>query len=212
MNISAQEAFKVHALIQDKIRDDILKVWEGQYGPFDKTNYEEYTIQNIPSESTFYHGELIKWMQDYAGPKHRILFAGEGNTATEYIKQRISVSSIYTTGLLKVDFPWNFEQVPPESMGKFTMIVSQAILEHLFDPAKHVKDLISLLEPNGYLIIHTVCPGFVYHRYPIDTFRFFPDWFEEIAKRFKLNIVKKRVKIDHIFYMFQSTGLTGGPS
>ena len=49
-------------------------------------------------------------------------------------------------------------------------------------------------------------PGGPYHRHPIDACRFYPDWFEEIAKRLNLNIIKKRIndnKLNNIFYMFQ---------
>ena len=79
-------------------------------------------------------------------------------------------------------------------MGQFDLIISQAILEHLLNPYKHMYDLASLLAPKGFLIIHTVCPGHPYHRHPIDACRFYPDWFEEIAKRLNLNIIKKRIK------------------
>lgn len=79
------------------------------------------------------------------------------------------------------------------------------MMEHLVDPYKHMKDLSSLLEEEGYLIVHTVMPGFMYHRHPVDTIRFFPDWFEEVAskKRLNLKIVSKYVRDFHIFYMYK---------
>jgi hypothetical protein len=76
-------------------------------------------------------------------------------------------------------------------------------LEHLLNPYKHLCDLLSMLTQEGYLIIQTVCPGYPYHRYPVDTLRFYPDWFEEVGKRLKLTVIHRRVKNNNIFYMYQ---------
>jgi len=66
-----------------------------------------------------------------------------------------------------------------------------------------MQDLGRLLLSGGYLIVHTAIPGFWYHRFPIDAFRFFPDWFEEMAKKLKLSITRKRIKRTQIFYMYK---------
>ena len=179
-----------------------MKEWEALYGEFDKNNYEAYTIQNLPSESSFYHGEIIKWARDIKPQPRRTLLAGEGNIAAEHLQEPLGIENILTTGMLRVDVPWNFEEAPPD-IGAFDLIISQAILEHLINPYKHMCDLASLLEPAGHLIVHSVCPGFQYHRFPVDTFRFFPDWFEEVGKRIGLCVGKKRIKGFHIFYMYQ---------
>ena len=34
----------------------------------------------------------------------------------------------------------------------------------------------------GVVVLHTHLPGFYYHPYPRDYFRFHPDWFEDIPK------------------------------
>jgi len=86
---------------------------------------------------------------------------------------------------------------------KIDLVVSQAILEHLINPYKHLHDLTNLISSKGYIMIHTVTPGFPYHRYPIDSLRFFPDWFEEVAKRFNLNVINRKIPDTHIFYMYQ---------
>ena len=184
-----------------------MEKWENVYGEFDKTDYEEFVLQNLPNEATFYFGEIIKWTQDITPRPKRTLLAGEDKKVVKYLqpKLKVEIRNIYTAGLLDVDFKWNFEESHP-LMGQFDLIISQAMLEHLLNPYKHVCELASLLAPNGYLIIHTVCPGHPYHRYPIDVLRFYPDWFEEMAKRLNLNIIKKRIndnKLNHIFYMYQ---------
>ena len=179
-----------------------IAAWERIFGEFDKANYEDYTIREVPNESSGYHGEIIKWAQDIVPSPKKTLLAGEGKSTAKYIHDKIHAKELYTTGLLDVDYRWNFEEDPPH-IGQFDLIISQAILEHLLDPYKHMCDLASLLVPGGFLIVHTVVPGFSYHRYPLDTFRFFPDWFEEIAKRLNLSIVNKRIKRTHIFYLYE---------
>ena len=149
-----------------------------------------------------YHGEIIKWARDINPSPRKTLLAGDNRDTAQRLRQKIQVQSIDTAGLSNVDYTWDFEEDPPK-MGQYDLIVSQAILEHLLSPYKHMQDLTSLLAPGGFLIVHTVCPGCPYHRFPIDAFRFYPDWFEETARRLRLNIVKKRIKGTHIFYMYR---------
>ena len=53
------------------------------------------------------------------------------------------------------------------------------------------------------MVIHTVMPGYTYHRYPIDAVRFFPDWFEEAAGKNELKIKRKFLRNFHIIYLFE---------
>ena len=175
--------------------------WNKIYPKFDKTNYSLFELK-VPNSSSFFHGEIIKWAKDNSNKNSKILFAGENNE----IKKVLGFNqNIFTTSLENSDYIWNFEENYPPSLEekRFDLIISQAILEHLINPYKHVLDLSRLLNKKGVLILHTVIPLFPYHRYPIDCFRFFPDWFEEIAKRFNLKILNKKIKGTHIFYMYQ---------
>jgi SAM-dependent methyltransferase len=178
-------------------------LWENAYGHFDKVNYNKYTLVDLPNESTFYSGESIKWIKDIGNPNARILLAGDNRKVAELLGKAVNVVNIYTTGIIEdVDFKWDFEDKIPE-IGKFDVIVSQVMLEHLLNPYKHLCDLLSMLTQEGYLIIQTVCPGYPYHRYPVDTLRFYPDWFEEVGKKLKLTVIHRRVKNNNIFYMYQ---------
>jgi hypothetical protein len=177
--------------------------WKNIYGEFDGKNYEQYNINNLHNESGFMWGEIVQWCIDLNFKEKRLLLAGDNKDVIPVFKKKTGYEKIYTSGLFNADFIWNFEKNPPTDMGKFAIIISQAILEHLIDPYKHMKDLIFLLEKDGHLIVHTVLPGFTYHRYPVDTVRFFPDWFEEIAKKFQLKIVNKMIKDFHIFYHYK---------
>jgi hypothetical protein len=56
------------------------------------------------------------------------------------------------------------------------------------------------------MIIHTVTPGFAYHRHPVDCFRFYPDWFEEVADRLGAEITGRFVGELRILYQFTKPG------
>lgn len=180
----------------------MIKQWEKLYGPFDHNSYSQHTLLNLPSESCYYHGEIISWVRKLTPKPQRTLLAGEGRQAAVELAKVMPLGDSCTAGVLDVDYPWNFEEKPPE-IGRFDLIISQAILEHLINPYQHILDLSNLLNTNGYLLLHTVTPGFVYHRYPIDTCRFFPDFFETFAEKRDLRIRRKRVHDCHIFYLFQ---------
>jgi len=178
--------------------------WENLYGKFDGNSYDNFSVKNLANESGYYHGELIKWSADLA-PKCT-LFVGEDTKTALYLKEKINAQEVITAGLSEVDYVWNFEQEPPAIDKKIDLIVSRAIFEHLLNPYKHLRDLTRLVKKQGKIIIHTVMPGFRYHRYPIDALRFYPDWFEEMADRLNLTIVNKRINENHIFYMYQKNG------
>ena len=88
-------------------------------------------------------------------------------------------------------------------MGKFDLILSQAMLEHLLNPYKHVFDLSQMLNPGGKLVLHTHIPGFNYHRFPIDCVRFYPDWFEAIAERLNLSVYDRYIGDMRICYTLE---------
>jgi SAM-dependent methyltransferase len=196
---------KIMVKIYNRVSQQLLvqqkEQWEKLYGLFDSNDYEEYRLNELPDESGFYHGEIIKWARDLT--PQRVLFAGENSKSAHVIKDAIHAECIVTAGLGTCDLQWNFEENPPVVDMPFDLIISQAILEHLLNPYKHLHDLVSLLQPNGHLILHTVIPGFPFHRYPIDAVRFFPDWFEEAALKLKLSVERKRLRYTHIFYCFK---------
>ncbi len=196
--------FLLNLLTGKQIQEDFER-WEDLYGKFDQNNYDEFYVTDLPSESAVYHGEIIKWARDLQ-PK-AILFAGENNETAVRLKDIIQAEKVYTAGLSGTDFQWNFEKDAPVLDEKFDLLISQAILEHLLNPYKHVEDLSNLLQENGHLILHTVLPGFAYHRHPIDSLRFFPDWFEEVGQRMNMEVVKKRIVGTHIFYMYKKMKL-----
>lgn len=114
-------------------------------------------------------------------------------------------SKVITVGIGEdFDYNWNFENDPPQNLPKdFDLIISQAMFEHLLNPYKHLSDLTKRLQSGVVIIVHTFMLGFAYHRYPIDAFRFFPDWFEAASERLNPSITRKLQRDFNIFYVLK---------
>lgn len=178
-----------------------IQAYEAIYGEFDKRDYTEYLLPNLPSESDFYWGELICWARELSA--RCVLFVGENRKTAAILQGAIQAGKVLTTGLGEVDYRWNFEEQRPVIDHDINLVVSQAIFEHLLNPYKHLQDMAEIAAPEGYILIHTVMPDFPYHRFPIDALRFFPDWFEESGNRLQLQVIKRRIHDSHIFYLYQ---------
>lgn len=192
---------KITQLVRRFLEKRQIEEYENIYGEFDKDDYSCFSVYNLPSESGFYWGEIIKWSSEI-NPRC-VLFVGENINTAIILNDKIRANIVVTAGLSDVDYKWNFEEQCPVVEQEVDLVISQAIFEHLLNPYKHLHDLANLSAGKGYILIHTVMPGFPYHRYPIDSLRFFPDWFEEAGKRFGLKVVRKRIHDSHIFYMYQ---------
>ena len=163
-------------------------------------DYSYLTVKKLHSESGLILGCIAQFITEIESPIESLLLPGESNTIKDVYLDHFKISYARTAGIFdNVDFYWNFEEDPPP-MGHYQIIVSQAILEHLINPYKHMSDLHRLLEPGGYLIVHTVLPGYFYHRYPVDCLRFYPDWFEEVAARLGFHVAARHIHRGHIFY------------
>jgi hypothetical protein len=136
--------------------------------------------------------------------KKRVLLAGEEGGVKNRFGEVYGFGEVVTTGIgKKEDYYWNFEESPSKKMGDYDVVVSQAVLEHLIDPYKHVVDLVGLTKSGGYLLFQTIMPGSGYHRAPVDCLRFYPDWFEEVAERLNLKVIDKGIWRSQICYMYQ---------
>jgi SAM-dependent methyltransferase len=176
------------------------------YGDFHfGQSLDKHAIKGLAQESGKIYGAIVKFLKDIPEPLTSVFLPGENNAVKPVYAHLLKVdeSSIVTAGVLSdMDVQWDFEQ-PAPAIGPFHCVVSQSMLEHLIDPYKHVQDCIALLRPGGYFIVHTMMPGFNYHRYPVDCLRFYPDWFEEVAKRTGLQIRDKYIRNSRITYKFQ---------
>jgi len=151
------------------------------YGDFlDGDRFAEEKASNASGESGSITGALVAAIRAVARPDDLILLAGERRSAKADYGRVAGVPEgrILTAGVHEdMDFAWNFEDSPPNAIPPVDLIASHAMIEHLIDPCRHVRDCHALLKPGGRMIFHTVMPGFKYHRYPVDCLRFFPDWF-----------------------------------
>jgi len=137
-------------LIILKLSRGQIKKYEKIYDKFDEADYRKFMLRRLPNVSKYSHGEIIKWARDVVPSPKRVLLAGEENNVKEPFKQAIQSRKIYTAGLSNADYEWNFEKNPPESIGKFDLIISQAILEHLLNPYKHRCNLLAFWFPKVF--------------------------------------------------------------
>jgi SAM-dependent methyltransferase len=101
-----------------------------------------------------------------------------------------------------VDFVGDFEN-PDFLHGKsFGSILVLNVLEHTFEPIKIIDSCLSVLKSNGKVVIVTPSVWQI-HNYPIDCFRFLPNFYQEYAK-------KRNVKIDPNFFEYLGYGSISG--
>ncbi|WP_017942193.1 MULTISPECIES: bifunctional 2-polyprenyl-6-hydroxyphenol methylase/3-demethylubiquinol 3-O-methyltransferase UbiG [unclassified Thioalkalivibrio] len=162
-------------------------------------------MRGLTKESGTIRGTIVHAVQGIKTPIRRTLLPGEYNQDKAHYAHLTDTQEgdIITAGIHPdMDYHWNYNDVPP-AMGTFDLIISQAMLEHLIDPYKHVTDLSAQLNPGGHLILHTHPPGFPYHRHPVDCIRFYPDWFEETANALGLNVAQRYIGDLRICYMLR---------
>ena len=93
---------KLKQFVQRILEKEQIKEHEKLYGEFDKNNYNSFSVHNLPSESGFYWGEIIKWSADI-NPKC-VLFVGENKSTAKILKDKINASKVLTTGLSDVEY------------------------------------------------------------------------------------------------------------
>jgi len=195
-----------HALTLFLLNLETKKQFTDNYGDFHREkDLRNYRLLNPTSEGGAILGEVVWFVSSVDVGQGKILFAGDRNDVKQIWSKFFPKEQMVTCGLHDMDYQWNFEFSPPESLRgmKFRLIVSQAMIEYLIDPFKHISDLVSLLDHGGILVINSVLPGFFYHRVPIDCFRFYPDWFETVASRLGLVILDKQICVFNITYKLQ---------
>lgn len=209
--------FRLRAAIGRRTGNRLLQVllhmktdhlFQALYGDFHfGESMKRHTVKGLSQESGQIYGGVVRFLSDIKQPIKSLLLPGESDSAKKAYSAMLGlpVADIRTAGIMDgMDYFWNYENDPVIEQ-RFQCIISQSMLEHLIDPYKHVRDCHALLEPGGYLIVHTVMPGFSYHRYPVDCMRFYPDWFEEVAKRLSMVVEDKYIHNTRITYKFRKS-------
>ena len=73
---------------------------------------------------------------------------------------------------------------------QFSVVLHQSLLEHVVDPVTVIRNLNDFLIPGGIQVIQTVNIYASEHKFPIDTLRFFPDFFRNLGKYIELQCLE----------------------
>lgn len=191
------------AIFQERVLPQLEAVG-GDYGK--RRDYSAKHIRGLSKESGTIRGVIVDLIERHASQAGRVLLPGEYNRDIGFYKPLFGNPEVrfVTAGIGgDMDFEWNYEMDPPDLGGQFDFIASQAMLEHLVDPFKHMRDCAGLLAPSGVFVVHTHVPGFHFHQHPIDCCRFFPDFFERVAERCKLDILDRYIRDLRICYAYR---------
>lgn len=147
---------------------------------------------SVSNSSTGYHGIMKQWWEYYCPvPMPRVLLISESNTVkrefeAHYPNWKISTLDYYpelNPALEKPDVVGDLcAKVSPMEDATYDLIINQATLEHLYNPYQAMANMFAALKPGGIIVSHTHPPGFEYHRYPSDYFRFMKDWWYDLPK------------------------------
>jgi hypothetical protein len=158
------------------------------------------------NSSSGYHGILKQWWEEY-NTGLDVLLISENNKVKQEFLDVYPKWNITTIGLNEDDIDINVDlclfENPIEN--KYDLIINQATLEHLYNPFQAIYNLMSVLKPNGIIVSHSHPPGFGYHQYPRDYFRFMIDWWIDLQKYIKkielLEVYMYNNK--HVFTMYR---------
>jgi len=154
--------------------------------------YENYWVGGkfeADNLSTGYHGILKQWWEKYRdiSEENAVLLVSEGNIVKnsfidEYPSWTFETTDKYYELQSEPDIIADIclDSSLPE--GKFDLVICQATLEHVYNPINAIRNFEISLKPNGILVIHTHPPGFGYHSFPRDYFRFMKDFWYDIPK------------------------------
>jgi SAM-dependent methyltransferase len=125
------------------------------------------------------------------------LGAGYGGSTCREIVERAGMAyrASDMTPSPNVDFVADFEsddflRAFPET-ARFGCVLVLNVLEHTFEPIRVLDNALRLLEPSGALVV--IAPAvWPLHDYPVDCYRFLPDWFERYASSRGLRLDRER--------------------
>lgn len=78
--------------------------------------------------------------------------------------------------------------------GSFDLVLCTEMLEHVVDWRPCIAAMVDVLAPNGKLLLTTRSPGFPYHPFPIDTWRYSVQAVQDILLR--AGLIVERVERD----------------
>lgn len=88
----------------------------------------------------------------------------------------------------------------------FDIALSTEMLEHVQDWKTVVSQMKRVVKPSGLLVITTRSPGFPYHPYPIDVWRFTASDFREIFRDMEILVLEPDPEVSGIFLKARKPG------
>lgn len=88
-----------------------------------------------------------------------------------------------------VDRVVDCEKLSVEIAGKWDVVVSTEMLEHVRDWQTCMEQLVEMVKPGGLLVITTRSPGFGWHPFPEDHWRFTVDEMDDILTAIQLEVL-----------------------
>ena len=143
---------------------------------------------------------------------------GTGKTLSDHLKVKfnieqhcLEIDSILGTAWDSGDFSFDLcrNNATVGITKRFDVVISQALIEHVFDPVEVIRNLILLLKQNteqsecGILLIHTHNPLMPLHRWPIDTLRYHDDWFISLENYLPLTLLEINTQGHSVFAVFR---------
>ena len=163
-----------------------------------------------PNFSGGYHGILQQWWEYYGKDKSDWLLVSENNVVKQRFKDvypdvNFETLDYYDNLGEEVDLTVNLCDPSIAYNAKtYDMIICQATFEHLYDPVTALRNLSTMSNTGGSVLLHTHVPGMAYHPYPKDYLRFFPDWFLDAQSFIEKIVIKELVVVNqHIFAVYQ---------
>ena len=89
-----------------------------------------------------------------------------------------------------VDLVANVGDLPAMFPDGFDVVVTTEMLEHVEDWRAAMLSLVALVKVGGHLVLTTRSPGFPYHPYPIDCWRYPPPLMTEILTVLGMEVVE----------------------
>jgi hypothetical protein len=87
---------------------------------------------------------------------------------------------------------------------KYSVVMHQSVLEHVVDPVTAIRNLNDFLVPGGIQVIQTKNIYSSMHRYPIDTLRYFPDFFLSLGNYIPVKCVTTFMENSSIYAVLQN--------
>jgi 2-polyprenyl-3-methyl-5-hydroxy-6-metoxy-1,4-benzoquinol methylase len=138
---------------QQEVTDSTLKTISYTRFPLDR--YQacyKYFIDNFKGGNILELGSgqglITKSLLDSNLPIQKYVASDLSDNRLTGLRKNITDNRLQTVNI-------NAENIDPENMEKFDAIIMVALIEHLIDPLKAMKEIRKLLKPNGFIYIDT---------------------------------------------------------